>query len=109
MPNETSVASLPVLWIRALADGQDEIVELRHVERLAVENFVLEEDDRVGVADSGLQETLCVGCRIGLHHLQSRDVTVPGRIILAVLRRDARRCAVGAAEDDRRAIWPPDM
>ena len=86
-----------------LADRQHEIVELRHVEGLAVEDLVLEEDDRVRIADRGLEQALGVGGRVGLDDLQARDVAVPGGIVLAVLGGDARRGAVRAAEDDRRA------
>ncbi len=61
-----------------LADRQHEIVELRHVEMLAVEDLVLEEDDRVQIADRRLEQALGVGRRIGLDDPQARDVAVPG-------------------------------
>ena len=73
MPKETMVTSLPGSRDARLADRQHEIVELRHRERLAVEDFVLEEDDRVGIADRGLQQALGVGGGVGRDHLQARE------------------------------------
>ena len=87
-----------------LADRHREIVELRHRERLAVEDLVLEEDHRVGIADRALEQALRVGGRIRHHDLEAGHVRVPGGVILAVLRadRDAAplgpRNTIGAAE-----------
>ena len=84
-----------------LADRHQPVLDLRHVELLAVEHLVLEEDHRVRVADRGLQQALGVGGVVGRDHLQARHVGVPAGIVLAVLGRDARGRAVGAAEHDR--------
>ncbi len=92
-----------------LADGQNPVIHLRHIEGLAVEDLVLEEDDRVFVADRGLQEALRIRCGIGLDHLEAGDLAVPRRIILAVLGGHARRRPVRATEDDGQPNWPPDM
>ncbi len=71
---ETMVTSLPGRAMRALPIGSDEIVELRHRRGLAVEDLVLEEDDRVGIADRGLQQALGVGRRVRRHDLQAGHV-----------------------------------
>ncbi len=83
-----------------LADRHDIVVELRHFAGVAVEHLVLEEDDGIGIADRGLQEALVVGGRVRRDHLQARNLRVPGRIVLAVLRGDARGGAVRPAEHD---------
>ena len=58
---ETMVTSLPARAMRALPIGTTPIVELRHVEGLAVEDLVLEEDHRVGIADRRFEQALGVG------------------------------------------------
>ena len=93
----------PSRRILALPIGSDEVVELGHVEALAVEHLVLEEHDRVGIADRGLEQALGVGRAVGGHDLQARAVGVPGAVFLAVLGADAGGGAVGAAEHDRAA------
>ena len=55
-----------------LADRQHVIVELRHVEMLAVEQLVLEEHDRVVGADRGLEQALGVGRAVRADHDQAR-------------------------------------
>ncbi len=107
--NETSVTSVPGRDDARLADGQHEIVDLRHVERRAVEELVLEEHDRVGVADRGLQQALGVGGALGRDHFEARDVRVPGSVILAVLRADAGAAPLGPRNTMGQPIWPPDM
>ena len=86
-----------------LADRHGEVVELGHLEAPPVEDLVLEEDHRVRVADRRLEQALGVRRRVGLHHLQPRDLRVHRREVVAVLRRHPRRGAVRAAEHDRRA------
>ena len=48
-----------------LADRHDPVLDLRHFEALAVENLVLEEDHRIGIADRRLEQALGIGRRIG--------------------------------------------
>ena len=86
-----------------LADRQDEVVDLRHREGLAVENLVLEEDHRVGIADRRLEQALRVGGGVGRDHLEARHVGVPRGVVVAVLGADTSGGAVGAAEHDRTA------
>ena len=93
----------PSRRILALPIGSDEVVELGHVEALAVEHLVLEEHDRVGIADRGLEQALGVGGAVGGHDLEARAVRVPAAVFLAVLGADAGGGAVGAAEHDRAA------
>jgi hypothetical protein len=57
-----------------LADRHDEVVELRHVAGVAVEDLVLEEDHRVRIADRGLEQALGVGGRIGRDDLETGDL-----------------------------------
>jgi hypothetical protein len=94
------VTSLPV--DARLTDRQDEVVELRHRHRLPVEDLVLEEDDRVRVADGGLEQAFRVSRCVRHHDLEAGHVRVPGGVVVAVLRAHARRGAVRAAEHDRR-------
>ena len=65
MPKVTIVTSLAGAGDARLADRHDEVVELRHLEALAVEDLVLEEDHRVRIADRRLEQALGVGgaCR----------------------------------------------
>ena len=58
MPKETMVTCLPARAICALPIGSDEVVDLRALEGVAVEDFVLQEDDRIGIADRGLSRPL---------------------------------------------------
>ena len=85
-----------------LADGNEEIVHLGHLEALTVEDLVFEEDDGVGIANGALEQTLGVGGGVGHHHLEAGDLGVPGREVLAVLGADAGGRAIGAAEHDGR-------
>ncbi len=84
-----------------LADRQHVVVKLRHFAGVTVEDFIFEEDHRVGIADRRLQQPLGIRRRIRRDHLQARNMGEPRRIVLAVLSRDTRRCAVGATEHDR--------
>ncbi len=58
---------------------------------------------------AALSQPLRVCRRIGHYDLQARNVAVPGGIALGVLRGDAGSSTARPAEDDRRAIWPPDI
>ena len=75
--NAVMVTSSPSRRTLALPIGSDEVVDLGHVEALAVEHLVLEEHDRVGVADRGLEQALGVGGAVGGDHLEARAVGVP--------------------------------
>ena len=86
-----------------LADRQYKIVELGHRRGMAVENFVFQEDHRIGIADRGLEQALGVGGIRGRDHPQTGNVREPRRIILAVLGGDARGGTVRSAEHDRAA------
>ena len=61
MPKETMVTSLAGAGDARLADRHEPIVELRHVEMLAVEDFVFEENHRIGIADRRFEQALGVG------------------------------------------------
>jgi hypothetical protein len=76
------------------------VTSLRHLEGLAVEDLILEEDDGVRVADRGLQQAFRISRRERHDHLEARHVGVPGGVIVAVLCADARCCAIGATEHD---------
>ena len=86
-----------------LADRQDVVVELGHVEAAAVHQLVLEEHDRILGADRGLEQALRVGRVIRRDHDQAGDAGIPRREVVRMLRTDARRRAVGTAEHDRAA------
>ena len=88
-----------------LADRQHEIIVVRQLETVAVEQLVLQEDDRVGIADRRLQQALGVLGRPRCDHLEAGDMAVPARIALGVLGRDPRGGTVGAAEHD----WAVDL
>ena len=67
---------------------------------MAVENFVLEENHRIWIADRGFQQPLRIrSCRRS-DHFQAGDVRVPCRIILAVLGGHARGCAIRPPKHD---------
>jgi hypothetical protein len=61
MPKDTMVTCLPGARHLRLADRHQPVVDLWHVEALAVEDLVFEEHDRIVVADGGLQQPLGVG------------------------------------------------
>src|SRR5262249_36724103 len=67
---------------------------------MPVEDFVLEENYRIGIADCGLQQSLCVSSSCGRDHLETRNVRIPGRIILTVLGGDTRGGTVRSAKND---------
>ena len=100
MPKATMVTCLPTRCDARLADGHDPVVQLRHVEALAVEDFIFEEDHRIGIADRRLHQALGIRRRIGHHHLQAGDGAIPRGIVLAVLGADAGGGTIGAAEHD---------
>ncbi|KAH6607090.1 hypothetical protein Trco_003403 [Trichoderma cornu-damae] len=86
-----------------LAKGEDKVVllgGLGHGEVLAVHQLVLEDDDGVGVADGGLEQTLGVLGAPGGDDLEAGDAAVPGGVVLRVLGSDAGGKAVGSAEGD---------
>ena len=61
---------------------------------------MFEEDDRVRIADCGLEQRFGVCCIIGRHDLEAGNGAVPGCIILAVLGTHAACRAVGPTEHD---------
>jgi len=67
---------------------------------LAVHQLVLENTDRVGVTDSGLQETLGILSAPGGDNLETGNAAVPGREILGVLSTDTSSETVGTTEGD---------
>jgi hypothetical protein len=86
-----------------LSDGNDEVVGLGllgHGEALSVEELVLEDNDRVGVANSGLQQSLGILGAPGRDHLKTGDRTVPCGVILGVLGGDTGSKSVGSTESD---------
>jgi hypothetical protein len=62
--------------------------------------LVLQDDDRVGVADRGLEQTLCVLGAVRADNLQTGNASVPGSVILRMLGGDTGGETVGAAEGD---------
>ena len=101
--NETIVTSSPGRTILALPIGTSQSSMLRHLAFAAIEHFVFEDEDGVGIADRGFQQALGIGRVRGGDDLEAGDVGIPGGIALRVLGCDAGGCAVGAAEDDRAA------
>src|SRR6478735_6213329 len=73
---------------------------------LAVEQLILEEDDRIVRADRRLEQSLGVRRAVWSNDDQAWNARIPGPVILAVLRADARRRAIGPAEHDRAAHLP---
>ena len=67
---------------------------------LLVADLVLEDDDRVVVANSGLEQALGVVRRRRHHDLQARNVTAPRMQRLRVLRRRPASRAHRRADDD---------
>src|SRR5215472_17504008 len=74
------------------ADWDDEIGIIRHCKALSVDELVLEKNDRIGIADRSLQQTLMVGAGIGSDDFEAGYMRVPARITLNVVQRRARRC-----------------
>jgi len=62
--------------------------------------LVLENHDRVGVADSSLQKTLGILGAVWGNDLKSRNASVPGSVILRMLSSDTGRETVGTTEGD---------
>jgi hypothetical protein len=56
------------------ADRQHVVVELRHRRGDAVEDLVLEEDHRIGIADRRLEQTLGIGRGRRRHDLEPGDM-----------------------------------
>ena len=61
MPKETSVTSLPGRAMLALPIGTRKSSSSGTSKAMAVENFVFEEDHRIGIADGALQQALRIG------------------------------------------------
>ena len=89
-----------------LADRHEEFGIVGHREALAVDQLVLEKHDRVRVADRRFEQALVVGAGVGRDHLETRDMRVPARIALRMLRGDPRGDAVRPAKNDRAAHLP---
>ena len=102
MLNAVIVTCLPTRSILARPSGRMKSIR-RAIEGVAVQDFVFQHDDRVGVADRSAQQPFGVGRRPRRHDLQPRHMRVPTRIALRVLGSDARCSAVGTAEHDRAA------
>src|SRR5262249_58707065 len=83
------------------------VVELRHRKAVAVEDLVLQEDDRVGIADCRLEQALGVGGGVRRDHLETWNVRVPGGEVLAVLSRHPRGRTVRATKNHRRSDLAP--
>src|SRR5208283_687444 len=86
-----------------LADGDKKIIKLGYFEFVSIKDFVFEKDDRVRVADRALQKPLRIGRRKRHDDFEPRNVRIPRGIILAMLRGDPRRRAIGTPKHDRTA------
>src|SRR2546427_1378573 len=82
-----------------LAD-RDDVLPVGYVTLQVIEHLAFEHDDRVVVADRGLQDSLGVGGRGGGDDLESGDVRKPALPCLRVLRGQLQRRPVRPAEDD---------
>jgi hypothetical protein len=95
-----------VVPLGLLAHGEGETVQKPvYVSEMHQRNdvcnlLVLENNDRVGVADSSLQQTLGILRAVWRDDLQSGNASVPRRVILRVLGSDTRSETVGATEGD---------
>ena len=86
---------------------RDRVLTLRHLAHQRVVQLVLDEDDRVVVADRGLQQALGVGRRGGHHDLQPGDVADPRLEALTVLGGRAARRTQRRAQHERHAQAAP--
>lgn len=62
--------------------------------------LVLQDDDRVGVADGSLEQTLGILCAVWRDDLESGNASVPRSVILRVLGSDTGGETIGATEGD---------
>src|SRR6266850_6538785 len=87
---------------------RDQVLARRHLTFRAVEELVLEEDDRVVVADRGCEETFRVGGRRRHHDLEARDMREPRLERLRVLRRVAAARPALRTHDHRHPSLPAE-
>ena len=83
------------------ADRHHELGIGGDVEGPAVENFVLEEHDRIGIANGALQQAFEVACGIGHYDLEAGHGHRPVLHGLRVLRAETRARAVAGLDDER--------
>ena len=92
-----------------MAEVDDVVLVLGHLAALAVEVLVLDEDDRVVVADRRLEQALRVGRGRGDGDEQAGDVQVERLEAVRVRRAELVAGALGHAHDERHRTWPPNM
>ena len=93
-----------------LAERDQEVRIVRHLALHGVERLALDEDDRIVVADGGLEQALGVGRRRRPHHLEPGHVrrsTSPSTASAA--RRAARAGPPGPRNTIGTLNWPPDI
>ena len=78
-----------------------EVLAVGHLALDAIERFLLEEQDRVGVADGRRQQTFGVGRGRGCHHFKAGDGHPPVLQALRVLCAEAGAAAIGGANHER--------
>lgn len=105
--DEETYGNDEVVFLDGFAHGEGETVEESAgvLESAQVDCYrgallVLQDHDRVGVANGGLQQTLCILGAVRGDDLQSGDASVPGSVVLGVLGGDTGGEAVGATEGD---------
>ena len=92
------VTSLPCPLHVGLAEGDEKFRVVRHLPLAVVEQFVLQEDDRVVVADGALQEPLGVGRGGRVGHVHAGAVHEVGFQRLGVLGRQLAAAAARHAD-----------
>ena len=90
----------------SLADGYDKVVRGKLFLYPPIKELVLEIDDRIGVPDRGLDQSLGIVRRGGANHFQARRVHKIHFGILRMERSAVNTAATGSADNNRDACAP---
>src|SRR6267154_4645644 len=82
-----------------LADGYEVVVKFWHRKTLAVKHFVLEKNNRVGIANCRFQQPFGISGRMRCDNFEAGDVRIQGSKVLAVLGGNARRRPIRSAKN----------
>ena len=91
---------------RPISSGAARLV---HLALHGVEHRVLEDEDRIGLAERGQQHAAGVGRRRRRDDLDAGDVRVPALEAVRVLRRELAPAPVAMRTTSGTLNWPPDM
>lgn len=71
---------------KRIEDRKKEIIKIRKIEMMEVENLILKEDERIRIEDRRIEKEIRIGWSIGNKEIKERNMDVKGGIEMRVMR-----------------------